>query len=293
MNEAKKTSAETVFEVRALIDRRRYDLARTRLAGALKEHPDDADLLCLSALVEYFSDDKPAARASIRAALNADPQHAGARNLFAHILEDDKQYSEAERVLIALLRDYPEDASYYATYAQLMLRTLNIDKARRLAREGLRFEPEHAGCLYVVALADVIDGVGAGENASLATLVREHPEAVNTAVTLIVALQDRGDTRGALRIAQELLRSQPDNKQYVQLVRELKSVGHWSLLPLYPMVKWGWGGAIAVWFIGIVGLRLLSQVASPAVVMTAAAVWLLYVIYSWVWPPLLRRLLRA
>ena len=291
MNESKSTSAETVFEVRHLIDRRRYDLARTRLAGALKEYPDDPDLLCLSALVDYFTDNKGSARASIRAALNADPQHAGARNLFAHILEDDKQYVEAERVLIALLRDYPEEASYYATYAQLMLRTLNIDKARRLAIEGLRFEPEHSGCLYVLAVADVIDGVGARANTSLATLVREHPEHVNTAVTLIIALQDRGDTRGALRIARELLRSQPDNEQFVQLVRELKSVGHWSLLPLYPMIKWGWGGAIAVWFAGIVGLRALSEVAPPAVVVTAGAVWLLYVIYSWVWPPLLKKIL--
>jgi tetratricopeptide (TPR) repeat protein len=291
MNEAKITPAETAFEVRNLIDRRRYDLARTRLAGALKEHPDHADLLCLSALVDYFSDDKTSARAAIRAALNADPQHSGARNLLAHILEDDKQFADAERIRIALLRDFPEEAAYYASYAQLMLRTLNMDKARRLAREGLRFEPEHSGCLYVVALADVIDGVGAGDNAHMATLVREHPEHVNTAVTLIIALQDRGDTRGALRIAKELLRSQPDNERFVQLVRELKSVSHWSLLPLYPMLKWGWAGAIAVWFIGIVGLRLLAQVAPPAVVMTCGAVWLLYVIYSWVWPPLLKKIL--
>jgi tetratricopeptide (TPR) repeat protein len=291
MNATQSTPAEAAFEVRNLIDRRRYDLARKRLAGALKEHPDDADLLCLSALVEYLGDDKSAARASIQAALNADPRHSGARDLFAHILEDDKQYADAERLRIALLRDYPEEASYYASYAQLMLRTLNMDKARRLAKEGLRFEPEHSGCLYVVALADVIDGVGAGDNASIATLVREHPEHVNTAVTLIIALQDRGDTRGALRIAKELLRSQPDNEQFVQLVRELKSVDHWSLLPLYPMVKWGWGGAIAVWFAGIVGLRLLSQVASPTVVATCGAVWLFYVIYSWVWPPLLKKIL--
>lgn len=291
MTEANRTPAEILFEVRGLLDRRRYDQARTRLSAALKQYPSDVELLYLSSFVDYATDDNQAARATIRAALNADPEHAPSRDLFAHILEDEKQYAEAERARIALLRDYPEDPDYYASYAHLMLRTMNIDKARRLAQEGLRFEPEHAACLYVVALADLIDGRGSKESTSLATLVREHPEQVRTAIALIIALQDSGDTRGALRIAKELLRSQPDNEQFVQIVRELKSVGHWSLLPLYPMQRWGWGGAIVVTFIGIAGLRALSTVASPLVVGTLTVVWLLYVVYSWVWPPLLKKIL--
>lgn len=291
MSDSPHSPAETLFEVRNLVDRRRFAQARTRLAAALKEHPSDVELLYLSAFVDYATDDNPAARATVRSALSADPQHAPSRDLFAHILEEEKQYPEAERVRIELLRDYPEDPDYFASYAHLMLRTMNIDKARRLAHEGLRFEPEHAGCLYVVALADLIDGRSSRESASLATLVREHPEQVRTAIALIVALQDSGDTRGALRIAKELLRSQPDNEHYVRLVRDLKSVGHWSLLPLYPMVRWGWGGAVAVTIAGIVGLRALSGVVSPGVSNTLTWIWLLYVVYSWVWPALLRKIL--
>lgn len=291
MSDSPYTPAATLFEIQNLVDRRRYGEARTRLAAALKEHPSDVRLLYFAAFVDYATDDNQAARATLRSALAVDPEHAPSRDLFAHVLEEDKQYAEAERVRIALLRDYPEDADYFGSYAHLMLRTLNMDKARRLAQEGLRFEPGHAGCLYVVALADLIDGRSSKDSASLATLVREHPEQVRTALALIIALQDRGDTRGALRIARELLRSQPDNEQFVQLVRELKSVVHWSLLPLYPMVKWGWGGAIVVTFAGIVGLRALSAVAPSTVVNVLTIVWLLYVIYSWVWPPLLRKLL--
>jgi tetratricopeptide (TPR) repeat protein len=291
MSEVHRTPAEVLFEVRGLLDRRRYGQARTRLSAALQEYPSDVELLYLSSFVDYATDNNPAARATIRSALNADPQHAPSRDLFAHLLEEEKQFGEAERVRIELLRDYPEDPDYYASYAHLMLRTMNIDKARRLAQEGLRFEPEHAASLYVVALADLIDGRSSRDSTSLATLIRQHPEQVRTAIALIIALQDRGDTRGALRIAKELLRSQPDNEQFVQIVRELESVGHWSLLPLYPMVKWGWGGAIAVWFIGIVGLRALSGVVSPTVLGILSGVWVLYVVYSWVWPPLLKKIL--
>jgi tetratricopeptide (TPR) repeat protein len=291
MSDFPHSPAQTLFEVRNLVDRRRYDQARTRLAGALKEHPSDVELLYLSAFVDYATDDNHTARATLRSALTLDPHHAPSRDLFAHILEDEKEYAEAERLRIALLRDYPEDSDYFASYAHLMLRTMNIDKARRLAQEGLRFEPEHARSLYVVALADLIDGHSTRESASLATLVREHPEQVQTAIALIVALQDSGDIRGASRIAKELLRSQPDNEHFVRLVRDLKSVGHWSLWPLYPMVRWGWGGAIAVTFVGILGLRALAGVVSPGVLAILTWTWLAYVVYSWVWPPLLRKIL--
>jgi tetratricopeptide (TPR) repeat protein len=291
MSDSPHSPAETLFEVRNLLDRRRYGQARTRLAAALKEHPSDVELLYLSAFVDYATDNNEAARSTVRAALNADPQHAPSRDLFAHILEEEKQYPEAERVRIELLRDYPEDADYFASYAHLMLRTMNIDKARRLAQEGLRFEPEHARSLYVVALADLIDGRSGRDSTSLATLVREHPEQVQTAIALIVALQDRGDVRGAQRIAKELLRSQPDNEHFVQLVRDLRSVGHWSLWPLYPMVRWGWGGAIVVTVAGIAGVRALSGVVSPPVAETLTWTWIAYCVYSWVWPPLLRKIL--
>ena len=32
----------------------------------------------------------------------------------------------------------------------------------------------------------------------------------------------------------------------VELVRELTHKYHWSMLPLYPMLRWGWAGAALV-----------------------------------------------
>lgn len=290
MSDRDAGGAQALFQAQALIERRRYAEARTHLGAALRSRPDDPELLVLSACVDYATDDAAAALRTVEQALRLDPANAGGRELYASLLEDEKRFTEAERLRIDLLREYPREPSYYAAYAHLMLRTLNVEKARRLAEEGLRLEPEHPGCLYALALANLIVGRGRAENAQLATLVREHPEAMRTAIALIIALQDRGDTRGALRIAQELLRSEPDSPEILRLVRELKAVAHWSLLPLYPMIKWGWAGWIGVWVIGVFGLRALSQVAPASVVAVATAVWLGYIVYSWVWPPILRKI---
>jgi hypothetical protein len=58
--------------------------------------------------------------------------------------------------------------------------------------------------------------------------------------------------------------------------------------PLYPLQRWGWGASIALWVLMLVGIRLLNRYA-PEFSGPASTLLLVYVIYSWVWPPLFRR----
>ena len=98
--------------------------------------------------------------------------------------------------------------------------------------------------------------------------------------------------RGGLRVARQLLRTRPDSEPVVRLVRQLELRTHWSLLPLYPMQRWGWGGAAAVTAIGIIGIRIADSRLSGSVAATITLVWLGYVVYSWIWPGILRRWLK-
>jgi hypothetical protein len=43
--------------------------------------------------------------------------------------------------------------------------------------------------------------------------------------------------------------------------------------------------------IGIVGVRLAGHTLPPSIALTVAYVWLGYVIYSWVWPRILQKLI--
>jgi len=284
--------SSVLSEAEALVERRRFAHARVVIGHGLRHFPESADLLYLSAFIEYVEGKPDTAMKTVQQVLGQSPEHKGARRLCAHIHEELKEYPKAEALWIGLLREYPEDADLYASYAELMLKTLNLEKAGRLAQEGLRHEPENAGCLYVASIIDVIEGGGARgtKQDNLRTLLTEHPEQVRTALALVIALNDRGQHREALRIAQELLRSQPDSQQYVALVRELKMQSHWTMMPLYPMQRWGWGGAVAVSIAGIVGVRALSNVVPEPVALTIIYTWLIYCIYSWVWPSILRKL---
>lgn len=276
-------------EAHALVERRRYAQARLTVGRGLKDFPESIELQYLAAFIDYAQDRNQEAMQGVHAVLRQAPHHYGARTLSAQLLEETQQLVEAESVWIDLLREYPQSADCYAGYGELMLKTLNIEKAQRLAQEGLRHSPEHAGCLYLHAMIDLIRNRRGAHSEHLQRMLHEHPEQVRSAIALAIALSERGDDRGALRIAQELLRHQPDSTHVLAYVRELKARTHWSLLPLYPMQRWGWTGAIVVTLVGLTALHLSERTLSPAVSGTLTWLWLGYVIYSWTWPSLLRR----
>jgi predicted Zn-dependent protease len=284
------TSA-AVFSEQAFyfIERRRLTDARRVLKEGLSHYPQDPDLLFHSAQVEWLDEDIPGAEETVRQALVVDPEHAPARQLLASLLIERNEFADAEMLLIGLLREYPEHADLYGRYARLMLRTLHLEKAEQLAREGLRYDPQNDECLLAIALCETARS-GARPNEALAKLLGAHPESLSAVHALVVALVDSGRIDEAHRIAQGAMRADPANENLVTLVRELRIQNHWSMKPLWPLQKWGWGASAAMWVGGIVVARYLQHSAPPYYA-PFVFTWLAYAVYSWVWPPLLRRIL--
>lgn len=274
-----------------LIERRRYDHAATVLGEALAQYPDDSDLLYEAARLDYLQDRNAAALAAVLALLARDPAHFPARFLLYGLYEETGQLAQAELVLLDLLKEYPEASLLYARYAMLMYRTLHLAKAQALAREALRLDPDSELALTACLMGDMIEGRRDAQLASLAELIRKHPENAQTAHMLITHLVQRGQYRAAKRIAVELLRAQPDSRPILTLVVELEALSHWSMLPLWPLNRWGWAASIAFYFITLVFLSVLRQQA-PQASGAATTALLAFVVYSWVYPPLLKRWLK-
>lgn len=278
-----------VDRVGFLLDRQRYDQACTVLGEGLANYPDSPMLLYYSSFVDWVQNRLEAAQSTLQRLLQLAPEHYGGRILLGRLLAERQDHAGAERVWIALLRDYPEDPDLYANYGDLMLVALHLDKALRLAQEGLRHEPEHEHCLYVAAMARLVDGQRLGKNADLATLIARHPEHVRTGTTLVIALQEQGRAKEALLVSQELLRAQPNDPQLLANVKILKAATHWSMLPLYPIQRWGWPAVFAMWAIFAFGLPRVAPGLPPGVVRGITIFWIVYAIYSWVWPSFLRK----
>jgi predicted Zn-dependent protease len=271
------------------IERRRLADARRILKDGLSQYPQDPELLFHSAQVEWLNDENPAAEATTRQVLSVAPEHAPARQLLADLLTEGAQFAEAETLLIGLLRDYPESAGLYGRYSRLMLRTMHLEKAEQLAREGLRYDPDDRECLLAMALCETARG-GSQPNQGLEELIKGHPESMSTVHALVVALVDSGRITEAHRIAQQAMRADPANEHLVNMVRELRVQNHWSMKLMWPMQKWGWGASAAMWVGAIVVMRAL-QTSAPALYGPFVFAWLGYVIYSWVWPSIIRRIL--
>jgi tetratricopeptide (TPR) repeat protein len=271
-----------------LIERRRYALAASVLATALSHYPDDSDLLFYSAQVDYLTDEKEQAFHTLQQVLSRSPHHFGARTLMFQLHQDRDEHAQSEQVLLDLLRDYPEHAWLYARYALLMYRTLHIEKAKALSKEALRLDPESEDALIACLFGELIDGKRGSQHASLAELIRKHPENESTAYMLVAHLTQQGRYAAARRIAIEILHMHPHSRQALETVVHLDQASHWSMLPLWPMNRWGWAASGVIYVLSVVILGLLRKHA-PESAGPASMLLLAFVVYSWVYPPLFAR----
>ncbi len=282
---------EVILQVDALLARHRTGLARSMLEPALKAHPGHPGLLLKSAWIDYLDDQTVAAHEKVSQVVQVEPENPSARLLLFEILRERGKAPEAEAAILDLIREWPEHAYYYGRYGQLMLTALQVDKASRLAAEGLKYDPDELECLAVLTVCDFIDQRSGAGSQGLQQMLIRHPASIHTLRLVIASLQQRGDLKGARRLSQELVQVQPDSRSGVELASELRYLSHWSMWPLWPLQRYGWGASFAIW-IGVVVLLQVMRRTSPELVPYLVAVFLLYVVYSWVWPSILKRLLR-
>lgn len=285
---------QAVAQLNELVYRKRIGPARNILADALPRFPESVELLQCAAWVDWLDDDLDSALKSIQKILSIDPSYFDARFLLSRIKFEQNRFAEAEQTVLALLQDYPEDAALYAHYARIMLRTLHIEKAQRLAAEALKREPSNADALGVDVLCAFIGLSGKQQRARLQRLLEEYPDQTQSMILVVQSLIDNGKHREAYELSRELVLHDPSNDALVDLAKELRHTSHWTMLPLWPMRKWGWGGSIGLWLIVVLLLRSEVLASTPLAGLEGpiAFTFLGYVVYSWVWPPLLKRLLR-
>lgn len=281
------------FSARALglIERKRYAQAGDVLGEALAQYPDDSDLLYCAGLVDYLSGKHDEARTVLLRVLSRAPEHYAARSLLASLYQESGELPAAEAMLLELLREYPESGHHYARYAMLMYRTQHIDKAQALAHEALRLDPDEELALIACMMGDLIAGRRSAEQERMSALMSRHPESLSTARMLIAHLVRRGKYRAAKRIAIELLKLHPDSPEILELVVELDALSHWSMLPLWPLSRWGLGATVGLWVLTVLVINGAGRIAPQAVGPLSAAL-IGYCVYSWIFPSLLKRWLK-
>ena len=276
-----------------LAARNRHAQVRQVLARLAAQEPDHHDVLYHSAQVDWLEDRDEAALATASRLAELYPQSYWGRLLLVKIQGSLGKLGEAEKVLLELIHEFPDDAVLYARYSVLMLETMHVAKAGELAARAIQLDPDDQEALTASVLHELVANPGEAANRRLAELVARYPDAVSTAMMVVAVLTEQGRSKEALLIAQEVLRQAPDSQGLVDTVIALKTASHWSMIPLRPFQKWGWGASIAVWFVMVILIRAAENAGYTAQFFPIVVVFLAFVVYSWVWPPILKRIMRG
>lgn len=271
-----------------LLGQRRTRAARELLAPLIEENPDSPEVHLRLARAAIIDENNDLAREHLDLVLARAPNDEIARWLLAHVEYEEKNYPQAEALIIELIRENPRDAEYLAFYARLLLVTLHLDKARRLATEAIRIDPTSHDALVVSGLISVVDGRATDTDETIRELIESDPEGEQVLRLLFFVLSERKLHREALRVGQRLLQLNPGDGAVIEALVEMRYLSHWTTLPLYPLIRWGWSGSAALWlgFLLVMATMKGHPLAGPI-----SLFYLFYVLYSWLYPPLLKRYL--
>lgn len=270
----------------------RYEDARALLRRAFELDPDDPQTLTLAARCESRVQNTPRAIEMAQRAIAASPQAYEPRLLLALLLEETYRYPEAERLLLALIHDFPEEPEPIAYYGLLMFYALHLEKAEALAAEALRIEPENSTGQLVANLSALSRGDDKAASAAIARALEADPnnEVLLSQVGLV--LQDQHRYAEALEVYQRLLRNNPSDADYVEAVIGLRAASHPLTWISRTAERVGMGGMFAVYVLAIAAIHQLDAQGYVSAAGWLALGWILIVVWSWTGNPIMLRWVR-
>jgi predicted Zn-dependent protease len=253
-------------EAAGWIERQNWDMAQAALQRGFAVAPDHSGLRFLQAYLHYRNENFADATESLDMLLSDDPQHFDARLLRARLLRDQGALAECERLLLELLAESPENPDLLAHYALTVLRAGQSDKADALIREALARAPDDSFVLAVAVLCDIAQGRETTQGSSLDVLMRSEPDAEYTLRLMTFSLYNEHKLAAAQDASAALVRLSPRDPSVVRLAAAVRYQRHWSMLPLYPMMRWGWGASIAIYASVFIGLRAARGVIAEPLI---------------------------
>lgn len=191
----------------------------------------------------------------------------------------------AEQALLAALRQAPEDEVLLCSYARLLLRVGQVQKAERLLAQAARLAPESRAVLETRALLVYVTGSSRHATSASREVLRHDPDSTLGRTLLAGSASARGDFRTSSRLLGGLAAESGDRdlREAARINRAYRSP--W-LLPLWPIERFG---AVPVWLTWLALLFGLSALGLDRVLIVLVPLYLLLAVYSWVVPPLVRR----
>ncbi|MEU4194141.1 tetratricopeptide repeat protein [Kribbella sp. NPDC026611] len=206
-------------------------------------------------------------------------------HILGYSLRSEGRLAEAEAAFLQGLSLDPLDPDLLIGYARVCLVAGQAEKASALVERAASQAPDSV--VVSAARAEVAYALGKDRDMrrhSIEALSHDpedpHARALHGHASMLT-----GDARSGYDSLRSAAASQPDDDHLRTAAREAKLFNHPLMLPLRPFARLNplvvWIGAVAI----IYGLRLAGL---PQVSFVFAMCWLVFCVYSWVAPPLVR-----
>lgn len=282
---------ERQSKIQHLIDINRHVQAKQLTRDGLSEAPSDTNLLYYLSLICLIEENHEEGVLAANSGLAIAPDDEDLRYMLFKHLEALREFADAELLIIELIQHNPRESTYLADYAQLMLYSFNGNKARELVNEALRIAPNNKSALLIEALIDITQGQLKEAELTLQALIKDDPQSEQVLHFLLIQLVEKKRNRAALVLAQELLRSNPLDKELVDLIIELRTATHWSAMPLWPLQQLGLVGTFLLWASFIVLIIINRFIEWPHFIFVVYA-YLGYCLFSWIHEPIVKRIIK-
>jgi tetratricopeptide (TPR) repeat protein len=255
------------------------------LARASSNEIEGTEYWEIRGLALYKLGQYEASHEAARRGLERNPDDIGLLDIFA-IAEIELGFpGRALKALAKALELSPDNPTLLAHRAFALARRLDFDEAENAIEEALRLAPESRLVLYTRAQIAVL-GNDPRANEYIEDLLRIDPEDRGAHVL-------RGNLAGkqkhfvsAARAWEEAARLDPGDAEVAAVAREARVHAHPILAPVRPMWRLGrWRS----YFLYLTVVFALAASGLESVRVVIVAIWLVFVILSWVGPGLIRR----
>jgi tetratricopeptide (TPR) repeat protein len=225
------------------------------------------------------------AAAAAERGLELDPAHPVLLDLLCLARLELGDLVGARRAIRAALEEWPGDADLLAHAAMVEAKAGAHGEAARLLAQATEADPEAREVLHARAYAAYVRGDDAAADADYLRLLRQDPESVAAHRMRGAVLARMGEWDGAERHLREAAARAPGDVEIVDAARRLRALAHPLMRPLRPVARLGrW----RIWLAWIAIYGILRATGNAILVAIAAAIWLVFVAYTWIVPPLVR-----
>ena len=195
----------------------------------------------------------------------------------------------AERVLLDGLALAPADVDLLCAYADLCLENGQVDKAAKLV--GLAAAQEPGAPMVYATRVQVAYARGDDREAQRISreFVGAYPDNPAAHALLGSVSASRGQVGAAYAGFRQAAATMPTEQVFAESALEMRTARHPLMLPLRPILRFG---PVRTWLVVVLSVFALRAAGLPALAGVLGLTWLVYCVYSWVVPPLVRRRVR-